>query len=173
MPQRKDQQNNIKDHSKCKLILGTIVLAVGFLAPLLIPVVSTSSLPLVWKSTISGLLALGIPEIFMIIAIAIMGKEGYEKIKESLLGFLKKHGPPQIVSKARYRIGLILFTLILLIGFVLPYILSQIQWLELHLIKVTLISDFLLLLSIWILGGDFWDKLRSLFIYNSKAVFIK
>ena len=171
MLENKDQQSNSAETANKKLILGSIILIIGFLAPLLIPLVTSSSLPLIWKSTISGFLALGIPELFMLIAIAIMGKEGYDKIKASVLRFLKKHGPPQEVSKTRYRIGILMFTMILIIGFALPYLLSHIDWLKNHLLTITLGSDLILLISIWILGGDFWDKLSSLFIYNSKAVF--
>ena len=31
-------------------------------------------------------------------------------------------------------------------------------------------GDLLLLASFFVLGGDFWDKLRSLFIYDAHAV---
>jgi hypothetical protein len=33
-------------------------------------------------------------------------------------------------------------------------------------------GDILFLTSIFVLGGDFWDKVRSLFIYNAKADFL-
>ena len=44
-------------------------------------------------------------------AIAIMGKSGYNLIKDRVFSFLKKHGPPDRVSPARYRIGLVMFVL--------------------------------------------------------------
>jgi len=31
-------------------------------------------------------------------------------------------------------------------------------------------GDVLLLVSLVVLGGDFWDKLRSLFIHSARAV---
>ena len=34
-------------------------------------------------------------------------------------------------------------------------------------------GDLLLLASLFVLGGDFWDKIRSLFIYDAKADFSK
>ena len=30
-------------------------------------------------------------------------------------------------------------------------------------------GDLLLLVSLFVLGGDFWDKLRSLFIHSARA----
>ena len=32
-------------------------------------------------------------------------------------------------------------------------------------------GDLLLLTSLFVLGGDFWDKLRALFFHQAKAVF--
>ena len=156
---------------KHKIILGSSILIIGFLAPLLIPIVSTSNLSTAWKTTLSGLLALGIPELFMIIAIAIMGKSGYEFIKEKFISFLKTNGPPDHVSKSRYIFGLVLFSIPFIYGIALPYIIKIVPWMYEHLITITITSDILTFTSLWILGGEFWDKLRSLFIYNSKAVF--
>jgi hypothetical protein len=138
----------------------------------LIPVVSSSNLSISVKTILSGLLALGIPELFILIAIGIMGKEGYETIKQSFFGFLKRNGPPRTVSKIRYRFGLFFFTLVLLIGLAMPYVLSFYGNLMEHLLVITLVSDFILISCLWILGGDFWDKLRSLYIYNSRAILL-
>jgi hypothetical protein len=30
-------------------------------------------------------------------------------------------------------------------------------------------ADFLLVITLFILGGEFWEKLRALFIYDAKA----
>ena len=161
-----------KKASKVKMILGSSILIIGFLSPLLIPVVSGSSLSASIKTILSGLLALGIPELFILIAIGIMGKEGYETIKQSFFGFLKRNGPPRTVSITRYRIGLFFFTFVLLIGLAMPYVLSFYSNLMEHLLMITLVSDLFLISCLWILGGDFWDKLRSLYIYNSRAILL-
>ena len=36
---------------------------------------------------------------------------------------------------------------------------------------VNLAADFLFLTSLFVLGGDFWDKLRALFVYDARAQF--
>ena len=66
-----------------------------------------------------------------------------------------------------------MFSIVILFGVALPYILNHLVYLQEHLIKVTLISDLILISSLWILGGDFWDKLRSIYVYNSRAVLIE
>lgn len=105
-----------------RLILGVTILVIGFMSPLLIPLVIGTSWPVGVKTTISGLLAFGIPEVFMLIAIAVMGKQGYEYIKDKAFKYLKRFAPPDTVTLTRYRIGLIMFSLPLLIGWLQPYL---------------------------------------------------
>jgi hypothetical protein len=149
--------------------LGVIILFVGWLSPLLIPVVTRTSLATEWKTIISGLLAVGIPEVFTIAAIAVMGKSGYNHIKERIFTLLKKHGPPDRVSLARYRIGLVMFVLPVVFGWLGPYGAHRIPGYEAHRFVVSLIGDVMMVASLFVLGGDFWDKVRALFIYNAKA----
>ena len=117
------------------------------------------------------MLAVGIPEVFTILAIAIMGKSGYNRIKEALFSFLKKHGPPDRVSRIRYRIGLVMFVLPLVFGWLGPYGAHLIPGYEAHRFVVSMIGDGVLIVSIFVLGGDFWDKISSLFVHNAKAHF--
>ena len=61
--------------SKTRLLVGGTVIVVGFMSPLLIPLVASTNWSVGLKSAISGLLALGIPEVFMVIGVAILGKD--------------------------------------------------------------------------------------------------
>ena len=69
-----------------RLRLGAAIFVLSFFSPALIPLVTSSGLSMEWKTTFSGLLAFGIPELGAIIAVAIMGKTGFEMMKESLPG---------------------------------------------------------------------------------------
>jgi len=167
-------ENNNKTESlppKGKLVTAGIIFVGGFLSPLLIPIVTSSGLSAGWKAALSGLLALGIPELFMIIAAAVAGKEGFKYIKSKVFGFLKKHGPPDSVSKARYRFGLVLFSMPLLFGWLLPYITHLLPSYEENRYLINAAGDIIFLSSLFVLGGNFWDKLRSLFIYGAKVIF--
>jgi hypothetical protein len=151
--------------------LGLTVLIVGWFSPLLIPLVARTSLATEWKTIISGLLAVGIPEVFTVAAIAIMGKEGYNLIKERIFSFLKKHGPPDRVSLTRYRIGLVMFVLPVLFAWLGPYGAYRIPGYESHRFVVSLIGDGMFIASLFVLGGDFWDKIRALFHHSARAQF--
>ncbi|MFB3100255.1 MAG: hypothetical protein ACE1ZM_02290, partial [Gammaproteobacteria bacterium] len=130
-----------------------------------------SALSAGWKAALTGLLALGIPELFMMIAVAIAGKDGFNYIKSKVFGFLKKHGPADSVSKTRYRIVLVLFFIPIIVGWLLPYFTHLIPSYEENRNIISVVGDVVLITSLFVLGGDFWDKLRSLFVYGAKAIF--
>ena len=156
--------------TKRRLYTGGAIFVIGFLSPLLVPLVTASPLPVGWKTAISGLLLVGVPELAMLIAVAVMGKDGFNYLKQLIFGFLGKHiAPPETVSLMRYRIGLMLFTIPLLFGWVAPYISGYFPLFEEHRLKFAIIGDLLLFSSLFVLGGEFWDKLRALFVHKAKV----
>ena len=154
---------------KSRLVVGGTIFVAGFLAPALIPLVAASSLPTGWKATLSGLLALGIPELGMLVAVAVMGKPGFAFLKARLGRFLRQYGPPATVSPLRYRIGLVMFTLPLFVAWVTPYAPYLLHGFDPNQLPVAVAGDVMLVTSLFVLGGDFWDKLRSLFVHRSQA----
>jgi len=150
-----------------RIFWGGTILTIGFLSPLLIPFVSSTALPGEWKAGISGLLLLGIPEVFMLIAVAVMGESGYAYLKQCLQNLLRRHGPAQRVGALRYRIGLGMFSIPLLIGLLSPYIGDMLPGYRERELPIAIASDILFISSLFVLGGEFWDKLRGLFIYRA------
>ena len=61
--------------NRIRLVLGWIALVAGGVAPLFIPLVWGTTLPLGWKAGISGVLAFGLPEVLIAIAAWLMGAE--------------------------------------------------------------------------------------------------
>ncbi len=161
-------KNSEVDNSR--LIFGTIILVIGFISPLLIPFVAKSDWSVGIKTTVSGLLAFGIPEVFMLIAVAVMGKQGYVFIKGKVLKFFKRFAPSDTVSLTRYRIGLGMFTLPILFGIIQPYLAYYFSFFKEFSLWLYITFDILFILSFFVLGGDFWDKLSGLFKYNIKVV---
>ena len=76
---------------------------------------------------------------------------------------------PDRVSPARYRIGLVMFVLPILFGWLGPYGASHIPGYEAHRFVVSLLGDVMFVASLFVLGGDFWDKIRALFIHGAKV----
>jgi len=123
-------------------------------------------------ATASGIMLVG-GEVLGIIAVAVMGKSGYAYIKNHVFGFLKQYGPPSEVSRTRYTIGLVMFTVPIVFGWLAPYAADLVPGYPGNELTYAVFGDVLLLAGLFVLGGDFWDKLRALFIYGARAVFPK
>jgi len=156
---------------KNRLIWGTVVFISGFFSPAFIPLVVSSELSSGFKTVLSGLLAFGVPELFMVIAAGIMGKEGFNYIKRFISILFKVYGPPDSVSKIRYKFGLFLFIFPLVCAFVLPYLIIVFPIVLEHFLWISITSDIILVVSLFVLGGNFWDKLRGLFMQNALIQF--
>jgi hypothetical protein len=78
-------EGNSKHLSTGLLILGGGVFVFGQLCPLFIPFVAVSDLSIPLKTSISGLLGFGIPELFMLVSLAILGKSSLNSIKAKIL----------------------------------------------------------------------------------------
>ena len=169
MDQQKSDNINLPA-AKNKIIIGSIVFILGQISPLiLIPVVVSLDLSSGWTTALSGLLMFGFPELAILASVAIMGKQGFNFFKQKIFGYFKKVAPPDTVSKTRYRIGLVLFIIPFLIGWLLPYFTDLIQSYEKICVYINIGGDLLLIISLFVLGGDFWDKIRSLFIQSVKV----
>lgn len=148
---------------------GVTVLVIGFLLPLLIPFVAQLDVSTEIKTLISGILLIGGPEVFSVIAIAIMGKPGFIYIKAKVFAFLKRALPTGEVSRLRYNIGLFLLLPHVIFAYITFYAPHWIPAYDEYRISMNLTADFLLVITLFILGPEFWEKIRALFIYDAKA----
>ncbi len=150
--------------------IGVGVFVFGWSMPLFIPLVAASELSTQSKAVISGLLAVGGPEVMSLVSIAFLGKAGFNYIKARMFALFKRAAPPDQVSRTRYRFGILIWVLLILFGYFVAYAPSAIPGYEEHRIAMNLVADAFFVASFFILGGDFWDKFRALFIYEAKAV---
>jgi hypothetical protein len=168
MPDNQDGDIIMTEKSAGKLRFGAVILIVGFLSPLLIPLVVASNWSATAITVVSGLLAFGIPELFMLLAIAVMGKPGYEYIKAKVLIYLKRLAPPDKVSLVRFRIGMVMFSLPIMIGILKPYLAYFVPLLQEDPLWIHIGLDVIFIIGLFVLGGDFWDRLSGLFKFKSK-----
>jgi len=152
-----------------RFALGVSIFVLALFVPLLIPVVISSSLPSGWKVTLSGLLAFGIPEVLMLLAAMVLGKSGFKYLKQRAFLLVKRYVLPKSVSRIRYRIGLVLFLLTVVMSWLALYLCPFIPFLKDNQLLVGVLSDMIFLISLFVLGGDFWDKLKALFMFEAKA----
>jgi len=151
--------------------LGVVLFGLSIVLPLLgVPLVAAMGLSAGTVATVSGALLAG-SEVLGLVAVAVMGKSGFAYIKNRVFGFLKQYGPPADVGRTRYTFGLVMFAVPVAFGWLAPYVAGRVPGYAGNEFTYAIVGDLLLLASLFVLGGDFWDKVRALFIHGAKATF--
>ena len=156
---------------RSRLVAGIAIFVIGHAAPLAIPLVTSSSLSTGWKTALSGLMIFGIPELMTLLAVVVLGKAGFNAVKALVFGWLGRTLLPAKVSRPRYYIGLVLFLTPFFVAWVSPYLFEVMPQLNKNTLIVAISGDVALLIGLCLMGGEAWDKLRSLFVYNAEVTF--
>ena len=157
-------EDTVAPTPKGRLVAGASVFALGWIATLvMVRVITASAVP----SSIGLIVVFVGPKIGVLAAIAIMGKPGFAYLKKLIFGYLK---PPADVRPARHRVGIVMFVAAMLFGWLEPYGFFLPGFAAAG-IRYSLAVDVLLVASIFVLGGNFWDKIRALFIREATVRF--
>lgn len=133
-------------------------------------------------STVGSMLIGG--EIISLASIAFLGKEGFKAIKNKAFAFIKSTYTGG-VSRTRHYLGVTL----LLTNVVISYIIALYLWdvfeastaegaapiiwgltfaqQDSMLLTLFLVGEISFLVSIYVLGGDWWQKFRQIFVYEA------
>jgi len=161
--------------SASRLALGGCILGFAILAKIVGPaLIIGSDLSAGWKTAATIGLFVVIPKLLIVTIVFVLGKSGFAYLKsvcfKYIAGALAPLAPARQVSKLRYRIGLVMFILPLLEAWLIPYLESAFPgWAANR--PIEWIWDVILIASFFVLGGDFWDKFRALFIHGATANF--
>jgi hypothetical protein len=156
-----------------RLKLGAAIFGLSIALPVVgVPAVAAMGLSAATTATVSGATLAG-SEVLGLAAVAVMGKSGFAYLKSRIFGFLKPYGPPAEVSRARYMVGLVMFAVPIAFGWLAPYAADMVPSYQGNELTFAVVGDLFLLASLFVLGGDFWDKLRALFVHDAKALFAK
>ncbi len=150
-----------------RFYLGTAVFVGAAAGWLLVPLASAWGWSGSQIASLSGVLFLA-NKLALVIAIAILGKPGFNHLKRLLFGMLRKLGAPQQVGRRRYDLGLILIMVPLLMTWVEPYAVvlgpESVYW-----FLQDLPLELLLLIGLFLVGGEFWNKVRALSRHAAKV----
>ena len=149
--------------------LGIAIFVLSILVPVAgVPTVAALGLSATMTASVSGALLIT-AEVLGLVAVAVMGKPGYAYIKTRVLKVLKRYGPPQKVGRLRYNIGLVMFWVPIVFGWVSVYVADYIPGFAQIPRPYALVGDLLVITSLFVLGGDFWDKLSAPFVYDAEV----
>jgi len=166
---KENEADSRENLSRWRFCIGLLLFVFGLVVPLFIPLIVTSDLPPVWKPILSGFLGLGAPEFFMLLAAIVLGKEGFNYLKRRSFSLFKRYALPRSVGRTRHHIGIGLFLLTVISGWLSPYLSQFFPLFQRNQLLIGVAGDLIFLVSLFVLGGDFWDKLKALFIFESKA----
>lgn len=159
-----------------RLVAGAAILAGAVSVKIIGPaLIINSDLSNAWKTGLTAALFIIVPKILIVSIIFLLGKPGFAYLKSIILKHVGRAArplaPARQVGRTRYRIGLVLFTLALLEAWLFPYVDRNFPDLIERQRLWDWFTDSLLIASIFVLGGDFWDKLRALYIHGATAQF--
>lgn len=146
---------------------GTLIFVGTQAGWLLVPIASVAGWSTAQIASLSGGVFIA-TKVGLVTAIAVLGKSGFNHLERLLFGFLRKLGPPQQVGRHRYYIGLILFLVPVLMTWAEPYV-AILGPGSMYLFLQDLPLELLLLVGLFLLGGEFWDKVRGLFRQGAKV----
>ena len=153
-----------------RFYLGAAIFVCAFAAWLLVPAASAAGWSTARIASLTGAIFIA-NKLGVITAIAIMGKPGFNHLKRLLLGLIRKFGPPQHVGRGRYYLGLILFMVPVLMTWAAPYVSGILRPGSVYGFLQGLALEVLLLIGLFLLGGEFWDKVRALFKHRAQVEF--
>jgi hypothetical protein len=152
-----------------RLKLGVALLILGLVMPAGTLLVAVSDWPVAVKTLVSSILLFGF-EIMLVPAVALMGKDNFERIWSGAMRLLKELKPAGNVGKTRYTLGLYMLVGPTLYAWIASYAPSWLPEDYVMRVGVNLGLDLITLASLFVLGGDFWDKVRALFLHDARAV---
>jgi len=150
--------------------VGALIFVASLAWPVLLPLLPLLGASGATVAAFTGVMVVA-AELMLLAGAAIAGKDGFAFIKSRIFGFLRSFGPPDTVGRTRYTLGLVLFAIPLLFGWATPYLGPHIPGFGEHPLFFAITGDVLLLISLFVLGGDFWDKLRALVVHGARTVF--
>jgi hypothetical protein len=142
------------------LVLAVVLPLGAFIVPML-------GLPLAQSALLVGVLVAGGPEVLCIAAIALLGKETFQYLAHHAKLAFRRAVVDRPASKARYYVGLAIVLLSWLPAYVYAYAPAAMPGGNAR-IYILAAMDLAFVASVFLMGGEFWEKVRRIFIYEGK-----
>jgi hypothetical protein len=171
-PMPTDQEPNATPPRDWKYRLGMGLFIYSFIPICTIELVAL--LPLTATEAVTlGAVYIASGEIALLAAVALLGKPFIQSMKEKIKGFFRRKAPstPRMISKTRHYIGVTL-----LVASLFPYyatlgalLFAPLQKSDIRTLLYLLLSgEALFLVSLFVLGDEFWARLKRLFEWPGK-----
>jgi hypothetical protein len=146
---------------------GMTAMALAVIMPLSALVVPVLGLSTTQSALLAGVLLAGGPEVLCILAVALLGKETFLYLAHRAKTALRRAVIDQPASRARYYAGLVVILLSWLPAYIYAYSPALLPQGNAR-IYLLAAMDLAFVVSVFLMGGEFWEKVRRIFVYEGK-----
>jgi hypothetical protein len=146
---------------------GMTAMALAVIMPLTALVVPVLGLSTTQSALLAGVLLAGGPEVLCILAVALLGKETFLYFAHRAKTALRRAVIDQPASKARYYTGLVVILVSWLPAYIYAYSPALMPQGDAR-IYLLAAMDLAFVVSVFLMGGEFWEKVRRIFVYEGK-----
>ena len=154
--------------SNWRLKAGIAVLILAMALPLCALLVPLLELPMAQSALMAGGLVAGAPEVLMLLAAALLGRQNFDRIMGAAKKFFFTTFFASPVSRQRYYAGLAVCVLSIVPLYLAGYVPSSMPAGN-NRIVILAAADVAFILSIFVMGGEFWEKFRRLFVWEGRV----
>jgi hypothetical protein len=144
-----------------KLGIGIFVLA--FALWLLLPLAGSMGVSTGRIAALTGTIFVA-NKVLLVTCIAVMGKAGFQSLKQIIFGHAKRLAPAKTVGPIRHAVGLVMFCTPIVWAMLESYVDQFWPGLRPNIWQLQVLGDLMLIASFLVLGGDFWSKIHALFV---------
>ena len=148
--------------------LGIFIFVFAFALWLLIPLGAAIDMPSARIAAMTGAIFIA-NKVLLLTCVAVMGKAGFQQLKGVIFGYVKGLAPADTIGPTRHAIGLVMFCLPLVSAMLEPYVDQFWPGLRPNIWQLQALGDLMLVASFFVLGGDFWNKVRALFVRTARV----
>ncbi|WP_275782504.1 transporter suffix domain-containing protein [Pararhizobium gei] len=162
-------ETTIEPAATWRFKLGIALVCLAIAMWLCVPIAASAGVPSTRIAAITGVIFI-VNKVLLLLVIAVMGKAGFQQLKSKIFGVFRL-SPSTEISKARYTLGLVMFCLPLVSAWLEPYVDAIAPGLRPNLWQLQLLGDLMFIASFFVLGGNFWEKIRALFVRSARVVY--
>ncbi|MGA7487540.1 MAG: transporter suffix domain-containing protein [Xanthobacteraceae bacterium] len=146
---------------------GVAAMILSVIMPLGAAVVPALGLSTAHSALVVGALLAGGPEVLCILAVALLGKQTFQYFAQMAKSAIRRAVLDEPASKWRYYVSLV----IILVSWIPAYLYAYVPAVmpggnaRIYLLAG---MDLAFVVSVFLMGGEFWEKVRRIFVYEGK-----
>lgn len=150
-----------------RFYLGIGALALSIIMPIFALFVPLLGLSVAQSALVVGLLIGGGPEVMALIAVALLGKATFRYLLHSVKSFFRAKVLEKPASKGRYYFGLMINITSWIPLYLYGYLPAIMPGGDMR-IYILAAADLSFVASMFVMGGEFWEKIRKIFVWEGK-----